>query len=213
MSRGLFLFFLLSISILFSINVSAEISGSRKKKSSSKVRYNGRRVGNARCIRGNSRKYQTVLKGNVRQFLSKCQSRGISKNICNGLSRPDLGDTRGLQCAYGSDAKFLVGPRSVQENGFKVGKILEELQKQVKICRVDDWFRPQAYNDAVRSTSSRHKKGGAVDILVCKGQQKKAWRILCRMKRQGRIKGLGRYPSGSVHVDLLQGGQWGGSCR
>ncbi|WP_295900991.1 hypothetical protein [uncultured Bdellovibrio sp.] len=153
------------------------------------------------------------------RFLQKCAAETNNSFWCDQVVRPNPRSVSTFRCTYGSSqAHNLVHP---DENTWKYPieavKILHDLTaKGIKVSQIYNWWRPEPYNKNVGGAAGRHPYGTSIDVrFASNSEADRAFRELCKMRSQKRIRAIGHYGSASLHIGVGDkvANTWGKSCN
>lgn len=153
------------------------------------------------------------------EFLQKCAKETNNSFWCDQVVHPNVNSASTFSCTYGSSQTHaLVHP---DEKTWKYPiqgiKILQALTaKGFKVNRIYNWWRPEPYNKNVGGAAGRHPYGTAIDVRFASNSEAiKAFRELCVMRKQKRLRALGYYGSSSLHLGIGDrlANTWGKSCN
>ncbi len=172
------------------------------------------------CVKASRSQIATVNRGNAKKtlFLEKCAASTADSTWCTQIIRPNPASLATFQCTYGSSQIHqLIHPdESTWRNAFNTVKLVEELQKDgIQVCEIYNWWRPEPYNKNVGGARGRHPNGTSSDVRFCtKEDQEKAFLKLCELRKEGRLRALGYYPSAALHFGIgdSRGNTWGRNC-
>lgn len=173
------------------------------------------------CIKATLSQIKVVNLGNEKKedFLDRCSKETNGSFWCNQLVRPNTGSVSKFKCTYGSNQTHqLIHPNeSTWRYPITAVKVLQELSsKGIKICQIYNWWRPEPYNKNVGGAAGRHPYGTSIDVRFCsKAEANRAFRELCKIRAQGRIRAIGHYGSSSLHIGVGDrlANTWGKSCN
>lgn len=175
----------------------------------------------AGCVKATAQQKAYVDYGNklYKDFIKQCVNRTGASTWCEQLTRPNPDSAEIFACTYGEDQehRFIHPDQSTWRNAFEAVKIIEDLQRSgIGVRRIYNWWRPEPYNKNVEGAGGRHPLGTSVDVeFDSQSDKNSAFRALCRMRSQGRIKAIGYYPTHGLHVgiDDKVPNTWGKDCR
>lgn len=173
------------------------------------------------CVRASSSQKAQVNLGNTKrdEFLQRCAKETNGSFYCSQLVRPNPRSSNTFSCTYGSSQTHsLIHP---DENTWKYPiaavKILQDLSaKGIKISHIYNWWRPEPYNKNVGGAKGRHPYGTSVDVrFSSESEANRAFRELCKMRAQKRLRAIGHYGSASLHLGIGDrlANTWGKSCN
>lgn len=176
--------------------------------------------GDGECIKATKEQKAYVDYGNklYSDFIKACINKTGASTWCQQLTRPNPDSADIFACTYGPKQahRFIHPDKSTWGNAFEAVKIIEDLQRQgVGVRRIYNWWRPEPYNKNVEGAGGRHPLGTSIDVEFDSHRDKNlAFRALCRMRRYGRIKAIGYYPSQGLHLGVGDKipNTWGKSC-
>jgi hypothetical protein len=154
----------------------------------------------------------------LNQFLAACYKATDSSPWCDQLVRPNPQSRSIFSCTYGaSQAHYMIHPdESTWPNAFKAVQLVKELeQKNIKVCLIYNWWRPEPYNANVGGASGRHPFGTAVDVRFCSmSEMEKGFKQLCAWRKAGRLRAVGYYGSTGLHFGIADkvANTWGKAC-
>lgn len=174
----------------------------------------------SKCVRATSRQKKVVARGieKKNRLLARCLEQAGESDWCSQIIRPNPASSARFRCTYGSEMPhFLVHPDELTwDFPIEAVRIVSELEeKDIKVCQIYNWWRPEPYNKNVGGSPTRHPFGTSVDVRFCsKSDQDQAFLELCKLKKQGRIRAIGYYSSPSIHFGVgdRRGNTWGRSC-
>lgn len=152
------------------------------------------------------------------EFLQKCAKATKDSPWCEEVVRPNPDSYFLFLCTYGLFQPYvLIHPdKALWKNAFHAINLIEQLRmKGIFTCRVNNWWRPEPYNQNVGGAKGRHPKGTSVDVMFCsKNDQELAFKELCKLRKKGSIRAVGYYPSRVLHLGVADktGNTWGKSC-
>lgn len=152
------------------------------------------------------------------EFLDQCIRQTGSSYWCSQLVRPNPNSVSTFRCTYGKgQVHQLIHPaESIWRNPIAAVKIIQDLSaKGIKVCEIYNWWRPEPYNKNVGGAAGRHPYGTSVDVRFCSNNEaNKAFKELCKMRKQGRLRAIGHYGSASLHIGVGDrvANTWGKSC-
>lgn len=175
----------------------------------------------ASCSKATTAQIAVVNQGNAKkeQFLDACYKNTNNSPWCDQLVRPNPSSKSIFQCTYGSSQVHqLIHPdESTWSNPIEAVNIVEELTDQnICVSIIYNWWRPEPYNKNVGGAAGRHPKGTSIDVRFCsKADQSAAFKELCKMRKQGRIRAIGYYSSTALHFGIgdSTANTWGKSCN
>jgi hypothetical protein len=173
-----------------------------------------------RCVKANAEQKAEVDLGNTfyDEFLKKCADKTGASPWCAQLTRPNPDYVEDFVCTYGEDQphRFIHPDKSTWEHAFEAVKIVEDLQaKEINVRRIYNWWRPEPYNKNVEGAGGRHPFGTSVDVQFETQKDKNlAFKALCKMRKDGRIKAIGYYSGLGLHFGVADkiGNTWGNTC-
>ncbi|MBI3550807.1 MAG: hypothetical protein HY078_17365 [Elusimicrobia bacterium] len=174
-----------------------------------------------RCTRASASQIATVDRGNAlrERYLNACADAGAEAVWCAQSLRPNPDSRSTFECTYGpSQPHQLIHPDpSTWPHAFGALRLVSELvEGGLRVCLINNWWRPEPYNENVGGAAGRHPFGTAVDVKFCTMDDKeRAFDELCRLRAQGRLKALGYYPGSTVlHLGVGDrvGNTWGKAC-
>jgi hypothetical protein len=177
-------------------------------------------LGRLPCVKASRSQLAMVNRGNSKKdlFLSRCATATAGSTWCDQLIRPNPDSLEIFHCTYGkAQAHQLIHPdESTWKNAFDAILLVEELQKSgVQVCEIYNWWRPEPYNKNVGGAPGRHPFGTSVDVLLCsKEEQEKAFLKMCELRKAGKLRALGYYPTPALHFGVgdSRPNTWGKSC-
>jgi len=172
------------------------------------------------CRKATTPQILQVNRGNEKKdrFIEKCVHETGSSYWCDQLVHPNWESFSAFTCTYGPDQIHqLVHPdESLWKNPIAAVKIIQDLSaKGIKACEIYNWWRPEPYNKNVGGASGRHPYGTSVDVRFCDNSEaNRAFKELCRMRKQGRLRAIGHYGTDSLHLGIADkvANTWGRSC-
>jgi|GEM_PF-2332111 len=173
-----------------------------------------------RCQKATAEQVRVVDAGFALQseFLQKCAKATKDSQWCQEVVRPNPDSYFLFLCTYGFFQPYvLIHPdKTLWKNAFQAINLIEQLSKKgISTCRVNNWWRPEPYNQNVGGAKGRHPKGTSVDVMFCsKEDQELAFKELCKLRKKGTIRAVGYYPSRVLHFGVADktGNTWGKSC-
>lgn len=174
----------------------------------------------ASCKKATAAQVAQVNLGNSKKqkFLDACARATNGSSWCQQIIRPNPESKSAFTCTYGANQVHqLIHPtESTWRNAIDAVQIVKELQaKSIGVTLIYNWWRPEPYNKNVGGAAGRHPFGTSVDVRFSSQRDKdRAFTELCRLRRAGRIKALGYYPSTALHIGVRDatGNTWGKSC-
>ncbi len=151
-------------------------------------------------------------------FLNYCRTQTNQSAWCDQVARPNPDSHRTFDCTYSPvQPHFLIHPdESTWAFTVQAVQLIKELEaKQIKICSIYNWWRPEPYNKNVGGAAGRHPFGTAIDVQFCtKSDQLKAHKQLCMERKKGRLRALGYYSGTALHLGVGDkvANTWGKSC-
>lgn len=175
---------------------------------------------NAHCVEANQQQIDEVNLGNSKreQFLALCYQETNNSCWCDQLIRPNPESIDIFHCTYGNQQVHqLIHPdERTWSHAVEAVKIVNDLQKMnLKVKQIYNWWRPEPYNKNVSGAAGRHPFGTSIDVKFdSKSIKDKAYTQLCRMRKQGRIRALGYYPTTAIHLGIgdKTANTWGKAC-
>lgn len=175
---------------------------------------------NADCIKANQKQIEEVNLGNAKreQFLSYCYQETGNSCWCDQLVRPNIKSLAVFQCTYGDQqAHQLIHPdEATWVFAIEAVKIVKDIiAMKLEVKEIYNWWRPEPYNKNVGGAAGRHPYGTSVDIrFATKSMQDKAFARLCDMRKKGRLRAVGYYPSTAIHLGVgdKNPNTWGAAC-
>lgn len=152
------------------------------------------------------------------QFLAVCRAQTQMSAWCDQVARPNPASQNVFRCTYSPDQPpFLIHPDELTWNfAIEAVKIVKDLEfKNIRVCMIYNWWRPEPYNQNVGGAAGRHPFGTSVDVRFCsKADQLQAHQELCRMRKEGRLRALGYYSSTALHLGVGDrvANTWGKTC-
>ncbi|WP_374029054.1 hypothetical protein [Bdellovibrio bacteriovorus] len=173
------------------------------------------------CVRASSSQKAQVNAGTDKkdEFLRYCAAQTNGSYWCDQLVRPNPRSVNTFRCTYGSSQPHnLIHP---DENTWKYPveavKIIQDLTaKGIKVSQIYNWWRPEPYNKNVGGAKGRHPYGTSIDVRFgSNSEADRAFRELCKMRSQKRLRAIGHYGSSSLHIGVGDrlANTWGKSCR
>ena len=173
------------------------------------------------CRKASRAQLAEVDRGNAlkSRFLEACAASGAAARWCDEVIRPNPESRASFRCTYGlAQPHQLIDPDpKTWTHAFQALRLVGELDAEgIRVCLINNWWRPEPYNRNVGGARGRHPFGTAVDVKFCTmADKEKAFASLCRRRRQGRLRALGYYP-GSLVLHLGVGDRkantWGKDC-
>ncbi len=151
-------------------------------------------------------------------FLNYCRIKSNQSAWCDQVARPNPDSHRTFDCTYSpAQPHFLIHPdESTWVYAVQAVELIKELEaKQIKVCSIYNWWRPEPYNKNVGGAAGRHPFGTAVDVRFCtKSDQARAHKQLCIERKNGRLRALGYYSGTALHLGVGDkvANTWGKSC-
>lgn len=151
-------------------------------------------------------------------FLNYCRVKTNQSAWCDQVARPNPDSHRTFDCTYSpAQPHFLIHPdESTWVYAVQAVELIKELEaKQIKVCSIYNWWRPEPYNKNVGGAAGRHPFGTAVDVRFCtKSDQARAHKQLCIERKNGRLRALGYYSGTALHLGVGDkvANTWGKSC-
>lgn len=172
------------------------------------------------CAKATLSQITQVNLGNTKldKFLKYCRDNTAQSPWCDQVARPNPASHNTFDCTYNTAQQHnLIHPdESTWPYAVQAVKLVKELQlKNIKVCTIYNWWRPEPYNKNVGGAAGRHPFGTSVDVRFCsKNDQLVAHRELCKMRKQGRLRALGYYSSTSLHFGIGDkvANTWGKAC-
>jgi len=172
------------------------------------------------CVKANKAQLVTVNRGNSKRdsFLQKCAEATANSPWCAQMIRPNPGSLAVFRCTYGnSQVHQLIHPdESTWKHAFATVMLVEELQKEgIGVCEIYNWWRPEPYNKNVGGAAGRHPYATSADVRFCSKQdQENAFVKLCELRKMGRLRAVGYYPSAALHFGVgdSRANTWGKEC-
>lgn len=172
------------------------------------------------CVKASTSQTQQVGLGLTKkeEFLQLCSQETNGSPWCNELVRPNPQSASKFRCTYGtSQSHVLIHPdERTWTYPITAVKIIQDLQaKGLKVSQIYNWWRPEPYNKNVGGAAGRHPYGTSIDVrFASNGEADRAFRELCKMRRQGRLRAIGHYGSSSLHIGVgdKTANTWGKSC-
>lgn len=173
------------------------------------------------CTKANRDQIRVVNSGNklAQDFLQACYKATNQSPYCLELMRPNPASQKTFECTYGEDQIHqLIHPDAdTWEYAFKAVWLIQQLEKkQIKVCSIYNWWRPEPYNANVGGAAGRHPFGTSVDVNFCtKEDQERAHTELCELRSKGHLRALGHYPSNGLHFGVgdRNPNTWGKACN
>ncbi|MFN3455241.1 MAG: hypothetical protein ACK41T_09805 [Pseudobdellovibrio sp.] len=153
------------------------------------------------------------------QFLKECVKQTGSDKWCKQVARPNPNSYSTFSCTYSpSQPHNLIHPtESTWAYAIQAVKLVQDLEKNgVGIDIIYNWWRPEPYNANVGGAAGRHPFGTSVDVrFINKTQQNKAHTLLCKYRKQGRLRALGYYSGTGLHLGVgdKTANTWGKACN
>lgn len=176
------------------------------------------------CIKANAKQLSLIQSGNAKKdlFLQQCAEAGVTSDLCQQLTRPNLNSKSTFTCTYGNEVPHqLIDPdESTWEFAFQGAKIVMELQKNgVSVDNIYNWWRPEPYNKNVGGVPIRHPEGTSIDVRMSNiTHASKALSLLCKWRNNKTdfkaLNALGYYGNTGIHfgvADTLEN-TWGNPC-
>ena len=172
------------------------------------------------CRAASASQITQVDRGNQKAplFLQKCASETGGSPWCEQLTRPNPDSVATFRCTYGSSRPhMLIHPdETTWKHAFRAVRLIEELEaKNIRVCLIYNWWRPEPYNANVGGASGRHPFGTSVDVRFCSvADMEKGFLQLCRWRAAGRLRAVGYYGTTGLHFGIgdAHGNTWGKSC-
>ncbi|HVK60679.1 MAG TPA: hypothetical protein VM432_03970 [Bdellovibrionales bacterium] len=172
------------------------------------------------CKRATAQEIARVNEGNkkLKAFVKACVKKTGSEEWCNQLTRPNPESYDIFKCTYGANQPhMLIHPDETTWGfAFEAVKLVQELEaRNVGVCLVYNWWRPEPYNQNVGGAAARHPFGTSIDVAFCtKAEQQKAHAVLCELRSHGRLRALGEYPGTGLHLGVgdTRDNTWGKPC-
>lgn len=172
------------------------------------------------CKKATSEQLFQVNLGNEKkdEFLNRCIQETGSSYWCGQLVHPNWDSASTFSCTYGSEQVHqLIHPdEDTWKYAITAVQIVQELaDKNIRTCRIYNWWRPEPYNKNVGGAGGRHPYGTSVDVRFCSEREANlAFAELCKIRRTGRIRAIGHYGSASLHFGVgdRNANTWGRSC-
>ncbi|WP_413288461.1 hypothetical protein [Bdellovibrio sp. HCB337] len=173
------------------------------------------------CIKASLKQLKQVNIGNDKkeEFLDRCMKETNGSFWCNQLIQPNKNSSSTFRCTYGSSQVHqLIHPdESTWKYPIAGVKILQDLSaKGLKVCQIYNWWRPEPYNKNVGGAAGRHPYATAIDVRFCsRDDANRAFRELCKMRAQKRLRAIGYYGSASLHIGVgdRTANTWGKYCN
>lgn len=173
------------------------------------------------CLKASSSQKSQVQLGLSKKdrFLQRCAEETNNSFWCDQVVHPNLRSSSTFRCTYGSSQVHnLVHPdERTWKYPIEAIKILQELTgKGLKVSRIYNWWRPEPYNKNVGGAAGRHPYGTSIDVrFASDSEANRAFRELCKMRRNKRIRAIGHYGSSSLHIGVGDriANTWGKSCN
>ncbi len=173
------------------------------------------------CAKASAAQIAVVNQGNEKKekFFDTCLKATNNSPWCDQLLRPNPSSKSTFQCTYGaSQVHQLIHPdENTWQNAYEAVNIVEELiDKNICVSLIYNWWRPEPYNKNVGGAAGRHPHGTSVDVRFCKkSDQSAAFKELCKMRKQGRLRAIGYYSSTALHFGIgdSAANTWGKSCN
>lgn len=173
-----------------------------------------------RCKKASKSEREEVDRGNHKKdaFLKACQEATSGSAWCEQVIRPNPKSEEVFACTYGAtQVHQLIHPsESTWDAAFAAIEIVEELNEQgIQVCLINNWWRPEPYNQNVGGARGRHPFGTSVDVRLCTLEDKeKAFVTLCKMRENGRIHAVGYYATNVLHIGVAdkRHNTWGKAC-
>ena len=172
------------------------------------------------CLKASSTQMKSVNLGNTKkeEFLALCASKTNNSAWCSQLVRPNPSSSNTFKCTYGStQVHQLIDPdEATWKYPIEAVRIIQDLQGMgIKVSQIYNWWRPEPYNKNVGGAAGRHPYGTSVDVRFASTTDAgKAWKAMCKMRAQKRIRALGDYGSSSLHIGVgdKTANTWGKTC-
>lgn len=173
------------------------------------------------CVKATTKQENSVNLGLNKkdEFLAKCAAQTNNSAWCNQLVRPNPSSYNTFSCTYGSDQEhILVHPdESTWKFPIEAVNVIKDLQaKGISVAMIYNWWRPEPYNKNVGGAAGRHPFGTSVDVRFASNSQANvAFKELCKMRKNGRIRAIGHYGSASLHIGVgdKTANTWGKYCN
>ncbi len=174
----------------------------------------------AACQRATSSQISVVNSGakKLSAFLAKCEKETGSTSWCKQVARPNPDSIGTFRCTYSTEqAHVFVHPdEKTWQCAIGAVKLVQDLVKQgIKVSVIYNWWRPEPYNKNVGGAAGRHPKGTSVDVRFAdKANQNAAQKLLCKMRKAGKLRALGYYSGTGLHLGMgdATANTWGKSC-
>jgi hypothetical protein len=172
------------------------------------------------CRAASSAQLSAVNRGNEKAtlFLQRCASETGGSPWCEQLVRPNPASAGTFRCTYGAlQPHMLIHPDpATWTNAFRAARMIAELEaKNIKVCLVYNWWRPEPYNANVGGAPGRHPFGTSVDVRFCSmADMERGFLQLCKWRAAGRLRAVGYYGTTGIHFGIgdANGNTWGKSC-
>lgn len=172
------------------------------------------------CRKASSNQLARVNLGNTKKqsFLDECRAATASSPWCQQLIRPNPDSLSTFKCTYGqAQVHQLINPDiSTWKFPIEAVKIIQDLErKNIAVCLIYNWWRPEPYNANVGGAAGRHPFGTSIDVRFCSmPDMEKGFKELCKMRRAGRVRAVGYYGSTALHFGVGDqlGNTWGKAC-
>lgn len=172
------------------------------------------------CLKADARQLASVNEGNkvAQDFIAACYASTGNSPRCQELIRPNPLSRNMFSCTYGANQPHqLIHPdRNTWKHAFKAVWLIQQLEaKQIRVCHIYNWWRPEPYNRNVGGAAGRHPFGTSVDVNFCnKNAQELAHAELCKLRKQGHLRALGHYPGTGLHFGVGDHtpNTWGKGC-
>lgn len=173
------------------------------------------------CTMATASQKSVVDDGNSKaaRFLQGCYRATGSSPWCLQLMRPNPSSRNTFSCTYGSSQPHqLIHPNEATwKNAYKAVQLVRDLEALgVRVAEIYNWWRPEPYNKNVGGAARRHPFGTSVDVrLASLAEMRKAHKLLCQFRQQGRLRALGYYGSTGLHLGVgdMRANTWGKSCQ
>lgn len=172
------------------------------------------------CIKPSTSQKDKVNLGFTKKdaFLQQCAQATNGSFWCDQIVRPNPRSASTFRCTYGtSQPHNLIHPdERTWSYPIEAVKILQDLtSKGIKVSHIYNWWRPEPYNKNVGGAAGRHPYGTSVDVrFASNSEADRAFRELCKMRAQKRLRAIGHYGSSSLHLGVgdKTANTWGKSC-
>ncbi len=174
----------------------------------------------AGCLKASSSQKESVGLGLTKkeEFLQLCNRETNGSHWCSEIVRPNPRSASTFRCTYGSSqSHVLIHPNErTWKYPIAAVKIIQDLEaKGISVRQIYNWWRPEPYNKNVGGAAGRHPYGTSVDVrFSSSGVADRAFRELCTMRKQGRLRAIGHYGSSSLHIGVGDNtaNTWGKRC-